>query len=116
MGKNTQKKQKQKQSEIKIGNKNRNWKGGIASEEYCLEFKTTEWRQIIYERDKKKLCWNPQCEDEGTKECLHHINYDKKDCRPLNIIKICNSCNSQANFNREWWEAFYNEIMRRRYL
>jgi len=47
---------------------------------------------------------------------LHHINYDKKDCRPENIIKLCSSCNSLANFDREWWESFYKEIMRRRNL
>lgn len=95
---------------------NPNWKNGISGEVYCPVFKDKEWREYIYERDKDRFCWNLFCEGEGTIECLHHINYDKKDCCYSNIIKVCNSCNSKANFNREWWKAFYIEIMRRREL
>lgn len=96
------------------GNKNGNWKGGLSAEPYCFVFRTKEWREMIYERDKDKFCWNPQCEGRGSRETLHHIDYDKKNCHPSNIIKICNSCNTVANFNREWWEAFYKVVMERR--
>jgi hypothetical protein len=48
------------------------------------------------------------------KLCIHHINYDKKDCRPANLITLCLSCNSKANKDREWHEAYYTEIMKRR--
>lgn len=98
------------------GRKNPNWRGGISFEPYCFVFKDKDWRSYIYKRDKEKFCWNPQCSGNGTKEVLHHINYDKKDCRYSNIIKICNSCNSVVNFNREWWQSFFEEIMCRRNL
>jgi hypothetical protein len=94
---------------------NPNWKGGKSFEPYCIVFTDKKWRNCIYERDKDKFCWNPQCNGIGKKECLHHIDYNKKNCDLNNIIKVCNSCNSVANFNREWWEAFYKEIMRRRF-
>lgn len=29
------------------------------------------------------------------------------------IITLCNSCNVQANKDREWWQAYYTEIKRR---
>ena len=97
-----------------VGEKNGSWKGGISFEPYCRTWKDKEFRNFIYERDENKDCWNPQCSGNSDKVCLHHIDYNKKNCVPENIIKLCNSCNVQANFNREWWEAFYKEIMRRR--
>ncbi len=42
---------------------------------------------------------------------IHHINYNKKDCKPKNIILTCNSCNAKANFNREKWERYYTSII-----
>ena len=100
--------------ESKNGSTNPNWKGGIAINPYCIVFKNKEWRGIIYERDKDKFCWNPLCENKGNRRSLHHINYDKKNCIPANIIKVCNSCNSIANADRDWWQGYYTEIMRRR--
>jgi len=99
-----------------VGDKNPNWRGGVDQSPYCPIFSNKEWREYIFERDKEKQCWNPQCKGIIERECLHHINYNKKDCRCSNIIKICNGCNTQANFNRSWWKSFYKEIMRRRGL
>ena len=95
--------------------KNPNWKGGKCLEPYCRVWKDKEFRSMLLERDKDKFCWNPQCGNKGYKTSLHHINYNKKDCRPENVIKLCNSCNSIANFDRDWWESFYNIIMLKRF-
>ncbi len=102
--------------EDNVGSNHYSWRGGISAEPYCFIFKNKEWRGIIYERDKEKFCWNPLCEDRGSQENLHHIDYNKKNCGPKNIIKICNSCNGVANFNRDWWEGYYTEVMRRRFI
>ncbi len=83
---------------------------------YPFIFFNKEWRNYIYERDNEKFCWNLQCEGKGKRETLHHIDYNKDNCSYINIIKICDVCNSLANFNREWWETFYVEIIRRREL
>jgi len=40
----------------------------------------------------------------------------KKDCRPLNLITLCNSCNITANADRDWHEAWYKTIIRKRYI
>jgi len=45
----------------------------------------------------------------------HHIDYNKKNCDPSNIITVCGSCNSRANKDREYWTKFYREIMNNKY-
>jgi hypothetical protein len=91
-----------------------NWQGGISCEPYCTQWTDKEYKNWLkYDRDGGK-CQNPQCNGNSAKICLHHINYDKKDCRPINLITVCNSCNLQANHNRDWHESYYTEIMRRR--
>lgn len=42
---------------------------------------------------------------------VHHIDYNKKNCKPYNLITLCNSCNSRANNNRKQHEKFYKSIM-----
>ena len=94
-----------------VGDKNGNWKGGISCEPYCEVWVDKEFKNWLkYERDGGK-CQNPRCNGITTKLCLHHINYVKKDCRPQNLISLCNSCNARANFNRKYWERFYNRLV-----
>lgn len=98
------------------GENHYNWKGGISCEPYCVQWTDKEYKNWIkFERDEGK-CQNPYCNHKTTRLCLHHINYNKKDCRPANLICICIciSCNGVANGDREWWESFYTEILERR--
>lgn len=37
------------------------------------------------------------------KLAVHHINYNKQDCTPGNLIALCQSCHSKTNFDREFW-------------
>jgi hypothetical protein len=97
------------------GENNPNWKGGIACEPYCTQWTDKEYKDWIrMERDGK--CFGVDCDGQSKRLCLHHINYNKKDCRPTNLITLCVSCNSKANTNREWHQAWYTEIMSRRGL
>lgn len=102
--------------ENNFGSNNSNWRNGLSTSPYCQVWRDDEYKGYLKERDRDKSCWNPQCSGKGTKEVFHHINYIKDDCNPMNVIKICNSCNSIANWNRDWWQAFYTEVMRRRFL
>ncbi len=90
------------------------WKGGISFGDYCHEW-THELKLFIKDRDNNE-CQNPQCSMKYKSLVVHHINYDKKDCDPRNLITVCNSCNSTANFSRDWWRSFYEEIIKRKYL
>jgi len=89
------------------------WKGGIACEPYCEIWIEPEFKQMILERDNYQ-CQNPDCWGTGNKLMRHHIDYNKKNCDPSNIITVCNSCNSRANFDREYWQKFYKEIIKRK--
>lgn len=86
------------------------WKGGLSCEPYCLDWKKGEIRSLIKERDNYK-CHNPYCWGTGKILNVHHINYNKKECIPYNLITLCNSCNTRANGNRSQWEALYKFIL-----
>lgn len=99
---------------IKYSGPNSNlWKGGIACEPYCEIWIEPEFKQMILERDNYQ-CQNSDCWGTGSKLMRHHIDYNKKNCDPFNIITVCNSCNSRANFNRDYWQKFYKEVIKRK--
>jgi hypothetical protein len=90
-----------------------NWKGGVSFEPYCQIWSDKEYKESIRERDGHR-CLNPECNKKSSKLRIHHINYNKKDCRPNNLITVCVSCNSKANYNRNWHKAWYKAIITRR--
>lgn len=92
------------------GNGNPNWKGGVSYEPYCQVWKDKEYKYSIRERDGNQ-CKNPLCEKKSEKICIHHVNYDKKNCIPSNLITLCFSCNARANFNRNFWQKHYKKII-----
>ena len=91
------------------GKNNPSWKGGICNEPYCIEF-TPDFKDVVKSRDGYK-CQNPGCNGTSKTLAVHHINYVKKDCDYSNLICLCISCNSRANFDRKSWEQFYKEII-----
>lgn len=95
------------------GSNHPNWHGGCTEDGYCEEWRTQELKDYIKERDQH-TCQNLQCNC-NSRICIHHINYNKKDCDPHNLIVLCFSCNSKANFDRDWWQSYYTEIIRRKY-
>jgi len=92
------------------GENHHNWKGGISCEPYCPIWTDQEYKKSIRERDNH-TCQNPNCWETSNRLCGHHIDYDKKNCNPWNVITVCNSCNIRANKDREYWRNFYQEIM-----
>lgn len=89
------------------GDKHHNWKGGISCEPYCDIWLDKEFKESILERDNHE-CQNPDCWQTSKKLTVHHIDYNKKNCRPKNLITLCNSCNVRANYNRSYWKKLYN--------
>jgi len=95
------------------GPNHHNWKDGISFEPYCEVWADKEYKADIRNRDSNE-CQNPDCwykKGEAASIVLHHIDYDKKNCSPSNLIALCRSCNSRANVNRGYWESFYNKIL-----
>lgn len=79
-----------------------NWKGGISFEPYTVDW-TETLKRSIRERDNY-IC--QKCSQYGN--VVHHINYDKKNCNPNNLITLCRSCNAKVNFNRNFWTNYFN--------
>jgi hypothetical protein len=92
------------------------WRGGISCEPYCFEWSNKEFKDMIKDRDVNK-CLNPDC----WRNCnhlplhIHHIDNNKKNCDPRNLITVCNSCNQRAKKDREWHTSWYQAIIYRRY-
>jgi len=94
-------------SEAERGEKGHNWQGGKSFEPYSIDW-TDTLRQSIRERDHYicQLCNKPQC---NRLHSVHHIDYDKKNCCPENLITLCVSCNFKVNFNREKWINYFKK-------
>jgi 5-methylcytosine-specific restriction endonuclease McrA len=41
---------------------------------------------------------------------VHHIDYDKKNSNPKNLITLCVSCNFKVNFERSYWENYFKSL------
>ena len=91
-----------------------NWKGGISYEPYCPIWKDKTYKKDIRERDGNK-CLNPYCSKNNSRLTIHHIDYNKKNCSPSNLITVCSSCNSRANTDRDWHTTWYQALMYMRY-
>lgn len=97
------------------GQGNPSWKGGTSFEPYCEIWKDKEYKEGIKERDGYK-CLNPACVSKNPNDLtVHHIDYNKKNCLPKNLITVCRGCNSKANRDRGWYKAWYKAIIKNRY-
>ena len=98
----------------KLGPKHPNWMGGVSRDPYGWDF-NDELKEEVRRRDgyKCQLCGTPQAECRRAM-AVHHINYDKKDSDPLNLVALCVSCNIKVNKNREHWTAFFQAMAIRR--
>jgi hypothetical protein len=101
---------KKKMSLSLSGEKNPMWKGGLSKEEYTINW-TNTLKLSILERDKYKckICKKHQ-EELNEKLCVHHIDYNKKNCNPDNLITLCRSCHTKTNTNRNKWIEFFKEL------
>lgn len=88
-----------------------NWQGGISFEPYTPEF-NTRIKDFIRMRD------NYTCRLCGIKQDLlpkklscHHIDYDKKNCHPTNLISLCVSCHTKTEHKRAYYTNFFTNLM-----
>lgn len=89
------------------------WQGGISFEPYTSEF-NIQLKELIRQRDNYQcqLCGMPEIEN-IRKLDIHHIDYNKKNCLPNNLITLCRSCNAKVNANREYWTEYFRNKMER---
>jgi len=103
---------KRKISESLKGCKAYQWLGGISFEPYGLEF-NDDLKEVIRNRDRRKcqLCEKTEL-DNKEKLTVHHIDYDKRNNNPKNLISLCRSCHGKTGACREQWiKFFYKEYV-----
>jgi 5-methylcytosine-specific restriction endonuclease McrA len=84
------------------GNENANWRGGTSFKPYSPAW-TPELRQSIRQRDNFTC---QICKKYPAFDC-HHIDYNKQNCEPENLITLCHKCHLKTNGNRQYWINYF---------
>lgn len=86
------------------GKNHPNWQNGISKLPYLYNWNII--RKVILKRFNYicQLCYKNTIS-------VHHIDYNKQNCREDNLITLCRVCNSKVNFNRDYWFAYFTYIM-----
>jgi len=101
-----------------IGVKSPNFVHGQGYAPYPIEF-NDQLKLKIKKRDiyTCKVCGMTEEEHiivYGIKLAVHHIDYNKMNCKEGNLISLCNQCNIRANYNKDYWFAYFMYIMENR--
>ena len=88
-----------------LGNKHWNWRGGLSFEPYTINWKES-LREAIRERDHHtcQICGKKQGD---IAHDVHHVDYNKKNCDPNNLITLCKCCHMKTNTNRQKWQLYF---------
>lgn len=81
------------------------WIDGRSFDSYPIEFNDA-LKKLIRKRDKHicQLCYK-------VGKDIHHIDYNKENCKKNNLITLCRKCHIKTNWNRDYWYAYLVYIM-----
>ena len=88
-----------------------NWRGGNFGI-YPFNF-NEELKNLVRTRDNYtcQLCGKLQ-ESSGGSLSVHHIDYDKENLDPCNLVTLCRGCNTKVNYNRSIWIKFFEKKLK----
>lgn len=92
----------QEQIAAKIrGEKHPHWNGGTSTLPYGPGF-TRRFKKLIRDRDGNRCqrCGKTR-EDAGRTLEIHHIDHDKANNDPTNVVTVCHSCNMWFSWHRD---------------
>ncbi len=91
---------------VAAGSNHSNWQGVISFEPCSSEFHSA-LKRVIRERDDYvcQLC------GKVSSRSVHHIDYDKQNSDPENLITLCVGCNAKVNGGRSFWTGYFVAIM-----
>lgn len=83
------------------------WQGGKSYEIYSADW-TQTLKQSIRERDhyQCQICGKNQGDESLS---IHHIDYNKQNCDPNNLISLCRICHSKTNHKRDYWIEYFKQ-------
>lgn len=87
------------------GENHYNWKGGKSFEPYDTNW-TETLKRAIRQRDGFAC---RRCGKHQLRPALdvHHIDYNKENCDPINLISLCNICHTMTNHQRSFWRELF---------
>jgi len=92
---------------------NPNYIHGNGYAPYPSEF-NSDLKELIRKRDGY-ICQNCSMTEEehlivyGQVLHIHHIDYNKQNCKEDNLISLCFGCNIRANSNRNYWLNIFKQ-------
>jgi len=100
---------RERMSAIRQMEQNPNWRGGLSFIPYSTDW-TSALKRSVRERDhyRCQLCGEPQ----GDRAFhVHHIDYVKAHCDPMNLVTLCHRCHGMTIKDREHWTALLQAMM-----
>jgi len=118
VGKKLSKETKAKMSKARSGPLHYNYIDGRSQIKNPYPTKWTDkLKKAIRKRDNS-CCQFPGCgiPENGASHAVHHINHDKADCRPENLITLCQGHNITVERNdMVYWTIYFMNEMKRRF-
>jgi hypothetical protein len=105
---------RKRMSVVQKGENNSMWLGGISYKGYSNNW-DDNLRDFIRTRDNFicQECGVHQEELGGfyNKLDVHHIDYNKDNCDPKNLISLCRSCHIKTNSDRNKWSKYFSNLI-----
>jgi 5-methylcytosine-specific restriction endonuclease McrA len=88
-----------------------NWQGGLSYLPYSIEW-TPQLRKEIRDRDNHEcqICHKSE-EDNGQVLTVHHIDYNKENCKEENLISLCFRCHNKTSNNRDYYYSYFTQFL-----
>lgn len=99
------------QKGLRPGPANPNWIDGRSFLPYPAKFNKA-LKAKIRKRDNYTCQVCKMTEEEhlivyGCNLTVHHVDYNKENCKDFNLVSTCFGCNARVNFNRGYWTSFF---------
>lgn len=90
---------------------NPNWQNGLDAEKYKDGF-NDDLRERIRFRDRFtcQICGKKQKRGDRYKWDIHHIDYNKDNHSPKNLVALCHPCHITTNYDRPKWIEFFAKL------
>lgn len=96
-------------SERMTGDKHPNWQGGKSFEEYDKDFNPQTKRKIL-KRDNF-MCMICRTTVGTRRLVVHHIDHNKLNSTPSNLVTLCITCHNKHHTNPEYETEFFKELL-----